>query len=54
MVYQQYSDCAYDIEQEIHRRLKSYSIENEWYDIEEKTLFRIIEEIVQTVEDELK
>ena len=54
LVYQQYSDCAYDIEQEIHRRLKSYSIENEWYDIEEKTLFRIIKEIVQTVEDELK
>lgn len=53
LIYKQYSECAYSIEQHIHRQLHAFRVENEWYDIEESLLIKNVNAIFKSVEEEV-
>ena len=53
LIYKQYSECAYSIEQRIHQQLSAFSVENEWYDIKESLLIENVKEIFKSVEEEI-
>lgn len=53
LIYKQYSECAYRIEQRIHQQLVAFKVENEWYDIKESLLIKSVIAIFKSVEEEI-
>jgi len=53
LIYKRYSECAYDIEQRIHKQLWAFRVENEWYDIKESLLIENVNVIFKSVEEEI-
>lgn len=55
LIFQAYSDKAYDIEQQVHQKLKSYNLEGEWYDKFDIENFKIlINEIAEDLECDIQ
>ena len=53
LVYKQYSECAYIVEQQIHKQLQEYKVANEWYDISVAELMTVVTSVFDTVEKEI-